>query len=114
MVDLLFIRGEVLLMKWKTVHSLIIMPRCLANASAIIYITVNVADLISFKNSRFYKNTNNTAVKDGAAGGGVISLKDAYPEKFIVDNCEFVGNEVDSYGELGNTADGGALYFLCA
>ena len=81
-----------------------------ANASAIIYITVNVADLISFKNSRFYKNTNNTAVKDGAAGG-VISLKDAYPEKFIVDNCEFVGNEIDSYGELGNTADGGALYF---
>ena len=82
-----------------------------ANPSGIIYITVNVAEIFSFKNSRFYKNTNCTAVKDGAAGGGAISVKDAYPEKFIVENCEFVENEIDSFGELGNTADGGAIYF---
>ncbi|WP_075556638.1 T9SS type A sorting domain-containing protein [Parabacteroides timonensis] len=82
-----------------------------ANPSGVIYITVNVAEIISFKNSRFYKNTNCTAVKDGAAGGGAIAVKDAYPEKFIVENCEFVENEIDSFGELGNTADGGAIYF---
>lgn len=42
-----------------------------------------MAEIFSFKNSRFYKNTNCTAVKDGAAGGGAISVKDAYPENSL-------------------------------
>lgn len=84
-----------------------------AYGAGIIYITKNLAEIFSIKNSRLYKNTTLTAKTDGAAGGGVISLKDAYPNTFIIDNCEFTENEVDSYngGYTGNTADGGAVYF---